>query len=48
MVAPDLLGYGDTDKPADPVFCHLKTMSLHLAEILDKKVGRCLAVGHDW
>lgn len=47
MVALDLLGYGDTDKPADPVY-HLKTMSLHLAEILDKKVGRCLAVGHDW
>ncbi|KAJ6115381.1 epoxide hydrolase, partial [Penicillium sp. IBT 16267x] len=48
VVAPDLLGYGDTDKPADPSY-RMKSMSLHMAEILDiEKVERCLAVGHDW
>ncbi|KAJ5640114.1 epoxide hydrolase [Penicillium longicatenatum] len=49
VIAPDLLGYGDTDKPTDPASYRLKSMSLHMAEILDiEKVDRCLAVGHDW
>lgn len=49
VIAPDLLGYGDTDKPADPASYRLKSMSLHMAEILDiEKVQRCVAVGHDW
>ncbi|KAJ5204661.1 epoxide hydrolase [Penicillium cinerascens] len=49
VIAPDLLGYGDTDKPADPTSYRLKSMSIHMAEILDiEKVQRCVAVGHDW
>lgn len=49
MIPSDLLGYGDPDMPADPALYRLKTMSLHVAEMLDiEKVDRCLAVGHDW
>ena len=49
VIAPDLLGYGDTDKPQDVAFYRLKSMSLHMAEILDLEgVSRCIAVGHDW
>ncbi|KAL5357562.1 putative epoxide hydrolase [Aspergillus floccosus] len=49
IIAPDLLGYGDTDKPTDPAAYRLKTMSGHMAEILDiEGVERAIAVGHDW
>ena len=49
VIAPDLLGYGDTDKPQDVACYRLKSMSLHMAEILDLEgVSRCIAVGHDW
>lgn len=49
VIAPDLLGYGDTDKPSDLSLYRLKSMSLHMAEILTlENVRRCIAVGHDW
>ncbi|ORY68268.1 putative epoxide hydrolase [Pseudomassariella vexata] len=49
VIVPDLLGYGDTDKPEDVASYRLKSMSLHMAEILDiEGVPRCIAVGHDW
>ena len=49
ILAPDLLGYGDTDKPGDISQYRMKTMSGHMIELLDiEKVHRCIAVGHDW
>ncbi|OCL10067.1 epoxide hydrolase [Glonium stellatum] len=49
VIAPDLLGYGDTDKPTDLTAYRMKTMSNHIAEILDlENVPRCIAVAHDW
>ncbi|KAL4895459.1 putative epoxide hydrolase [Aspergillus ambiguus] len=49
VIAPDLLGYGDTDKPTDPSAYRLKSMSAHMAEILDVEgIPRAIAVGHDW
>lgn len=49
VIVPDLLGYGDTDAPADVSAYRMKTMAQHIAEILDKEgVSRCFAVSHDW
>lgn len=49
VIAPDLLGYGETDSPADLAVYRMKTMSQHIAEILDQEeVKRCIAVSHDW
>ncbi|KAH6643359.1 putative epoxide hydrolase [Truncatella angustata] len=49
VIAPDLLGYGDTDSPKDVTSYRMKSMSLHMAEILDREnVAQCIAVGHDW
>ncbi|KAI0533359.1 Alpha/Beta hydrolase protein [Xylaria digitata] len=49
IIAPDLLGYGDSSKPADPAAYRMKSMALHMAELLDiENVSRCVAVGHDW
>ncbi|PYI04807.1 alpha/beta-hydrolase [Aspergillus sclerotiicarbonarius CBS 121057] len=49
VIAPDLLGYGDTDKPTDLKAYRLKVMSSHMVEILDlEKVSRAVLVAHDW
>lgn len=49
IIAPDLLGYGDTDKPTDPAAYNTKRMCGHMAEILDLEgVSKAIAVGHDW
>lgn len=49
VIAPDLLGYGDTDAPDNIASYRMVTMSLHMAEILDLEgVSSCIAVGHDW
>ncbi|KAI0465542.1 Alpha/Beta hydrolase protein [Xylaria cf. heliscus] len=49
VIAPDLLGYGDSSKPVDPAAYRMKSMALHMAELLDiENVSRCVAVGHDW
>lgn len=49
VIAPDLLGYGDTDSPDDVALYRMETMSHHMATILDRQgVARCIAVGHDW
>ena len=49
IVAPDLLGYGDTEMPADVKKYRMKTMAGHMIELLDiEKVQQCIAVGHDW
>ena len=49
LIIPDLLGYGDTDKPTDPALYVSSLMSKDLAEILDaEKVKKVVAIGHDW
>lgn len=49
VIAPDLLGYGDTDKPTDLKAYRLKVMSQHVIEILDREnVSRAVLVAHDW
>jgi soluble epoxide hydrolase / lipid-phosphate phosphatase len=49
IIAPDLLGYGETDRPTDLAAYRLKRMSEHLAEILDHhELTTVVGVGHDW
>ncbi|KAI1823681.1 Alpha/Beta hydrolase protein [Xylaria intraflava] len=49
VIAPDLLGYGESSKPAEPAAYRMKTMAHHMAELLDiENVPRCVAVSHDW
>ncbi|KAL8833509.1 MAG: hypothetical protein Q9170_004226 [Blastenia crenularia] len=49
VIAPDLLGYGGTDKPSEPEAYRLKRMSDDIAGILDQhQIERVFAVGHDW
>ncbi|KUJ06698.1 putative epoxide hydrolase 2 [Mollisia scopiformis] len=49
VVVPDLLGYGDTDKPTEPEAYGLKKMATDFVEILNKEsIGTVIGVGHDW
>ena len=49
VMVPDLLGYGDTDKPAELEAYSLKRMSDHVVEILDKEgLQKVIGVAHDW
>lgn len=49
VLAPDLLGYGESDLPTDIEAYHFKRLSGHLAEILDnEKLATVVGVGHDW
>lgn len=49
IVAPDMLGYGGTDKPTDPLDYRGYLMSRDLVDILDaEKAERVIAIGHDW
>ncbi len=49
VLAPDLLGYGDTDKPdAFEEYANSKVSS-HVADILDHEgLARVMGVGHNW
>ncbi|KAF4465983.1 epoxide hydrolase 2 [Fusarium albosuccineum] len=49
IVAPDLLGYGDSDRPTELEAYRLKRISGHLGEILDHEgLATVVGVGHDW
>ena len=49
VLVPDLLGYGDTDSPADVEAYSFRRMSDHLAEILiNEGIEKVIGVGHDW
>ena len=49
VVAPDLLGYGDTDKPRGLEAYKMKRMSGHITEILDiEGLKKVIGVAHDW
>jgi pimeloyl-ACP methyl ester carboxylesterase len=49
VLAPDLLGFGATDKPSAIEDYKFSKMSGHLAEILvHEGLDRVIGVGHDW
>ena len=49
VVAPDLLGYGGTDKPHDVMAYRAKKMAEVIIEILDhEEIEAVLGVAHDW
>ena len=49
MIAPDLLGYGDTSKPTEVTAYDLTILSKHVMEILDQEgVSTVVGIGHDW
>ncbi|KAF7544174.1 hypothetical protein G7Z17_g10162 [Cylindrodendrum hubeiense] len=49
VLAPDCLGYGDSDKPLDIEAYRLKPISDHLVGILDQEcLDKVIGVGHDW
>lgn len=49
VIAPDLLGYGGTDKPSELEAYRLRVMSDEIAGILDhQEIERVFVVGHDW
>jgi len=48
VLAPDLLGYGDTDSPASVEAYSMKRMSDHVVEILAKeRLERVIGIAHD-
>jgi pimeloyl-ACP methyl ester carboxylesterase len=49
VLAPDLLGYGDSDKPTDVEAYSFKRMADHIIELLEGEgLERVIGVGHDW
>jgi pimeloyl-ACP methyl ester carboxylesterase len=49
IIAPDMLGYGDSDRPIDLEAYKLKRMSGHLDELLNhENINSVVGVGHDW
>ncbi|KAJ3557331.1 hypothetical protein NM688_g1528 [Phlebia brevispora] len=49
IIAPDMLGYGDTDKPTDPSLYVSSKISKDLVDILDaEQVDTAIVIGHDW
>ncbi|KAJ4253801.1 hypothetical protein NW762_010196 [Fusarium torreyae] len=49
VIAPDCLGYGDSDMPLEIEAYNLKQIGNHLIEILDNEgLSKVVGVGHDW
>lgn len=49
VLAPDLLGYGDTDRPIELEKYKFKNMALDIVQILDEEsLKTVIGVGHDW
>ena len=49
IVVPDLLGYGETDKPTDAAMYVSSKVCRDVVDILDKEgVEKAIAIGHDW
>lgn len=49
VIAPDLRGFGDSDRPADMAAYRLSTVLADLVGLLDAlRLGRVAVVGHDW
>ena len=49
IIAPDMIGYGGTDKPADPTQYVSSLVTRDLVDIMDAEhVDKAIAIGHDW
>lgn len=49
VLAPDFLGYGDTDKPIAVETYQLKYICAQVDELLSKEsLSTVIGVGHDW
>ncbi|KAF5007500.1 hypothetical protein FDECE_6172 [Fusarium decemcellulare] len=49
VIAPDLLGYGESSKPDDPSYYAWDHMAADLIEILTtEEIPRVVSLGHDW
>lgn len=49
LIVPDMLGYGGTDKPTDPVMYTSSKITRDIVDILDaENVDKAIAIGHDW
>lgn len=49
IVAPDMLGYGGTDKPTETALYKHRAMCADVIDILDaENVDKVIAIGHDW
>jgi soluble epoxide hydrolase/lipid-phosphate phosphatase len=49
VLAPDLLGYGDTDRPTEIDKYKFKKMAADIIDILDKEsLKTIIGVAHDW
>ncbi|EJD34800.1 Nrap-domain-containing protein [Auricularia subglabra TFB-10046 SS5] len=49
IIAPDLLGYGGTDKPANAVSYKMRLMAQDIVDIMDREnATRVIAIAHDW
>lgn len=49
VLAPDMLGMGDSDKPTNLEAYRSKRISGHLKELLDhESLSKVIGVGHDW
>jgi pimeloyl-ACP methyl ester carboxylesterase len=49
LIVPDLLGYGETDKPTDLTVYVGSGHAQDLVDILDaERVEQVVAIGHDW
>lgn len=53
LLVPDLLGYGNTDKPTDPDAYRLKRMASDVVELLDAEKlaspdNAVVSISHDW
>ncbi len=49
ILVPDLLGFGETDKPLDTESYRFKYMVVDITEIFDhEKIGKVIGIGHDW
>ncbi|CAI6336251.1 unnamed protein product [Periconia digitata] len=49
VIAPDLLGYGGTDKPSEVEEYSVWKIASHMANILEhEEISQVIGVGHDW
>lgn len=49
MLAPDNLGYGDSDKPLDAKSYNLKRLAGHIDSLISNEgLDTVVGVGHDW
>ena len=49
IVVPDLLGYGETDKPTDAAMYVSSKVCRDVVDILDAEgVKKAIVIGHDW